>query len=80
MITGFLTFVIWLIVMAKVVEIYSSKQPPPKILGKTIFAISTVCFSGALLWIYHCHWDWMAVGLFIIFFIYLAIRGLFGPL
>jgi hypothetical protein len=39
-----------------------------------------VCFSGALLWIYHCHWDWLAVGLFIIFFIYLAIRGLFGPL
>ena len=79
MITGFLTFVIWLLVMDKIINLYS-KTPPLKQIHKAILVVTIVCFSGALIWLYNCHWDWLALGLFVLFFIYLAIQGLFGSL
>ena len=79
MITGFLTFVIWLLIMDKIINLYS-KTPPLKPINKAILIITTVCFSGALIWLYNCHWDWLALGLFVLFSIYLAIQGLFGSL
>lgn len=79
MITGFLAFVIWLLIMDKIINLYS-KTPPLKPINKAILNVITVCLPGALIWLYNCHWDWLALGLFVLFFIYLAIQGLFGPL
>lgn len=79
MITGFFAFVIWLLVLIFFIE-YVFNKPNCKIQWKVLglIVISGVTFS--LLWLYNYHWDWLAIGMIIIFFIYLAIQGLFGPL
>lgn len=78
MVTGFLTFVLWLIVMSKVVDYYLKKRSSLTFLEVVMVAIGIVAFTGALIWLYKCHWDWLAVCFFVLFFIYWAIKGLFG--
>lgn len=79
MITGFFTFVIWLLFTYFWI-MYVFEDSQCKTIWKILGVIAIDGFGFFLIWLFVCHWEWLAMGLLVIFFIYLAIQGLFGPL
>lgn len=79
MITGFLTFFLWVLIVYKlVVERYNNK-PPETFVQKAIMAVTPTLVGGVLIWLFCVHWDILATFLAIAFFVILLIRGLFNP-
>lgn len=78
MITGFLTFVLWLVIVNKLVVERYNKKPPETFVQKAIMAVTPTLIGGILIWLYCDHWDILVTFLAIAFFTILIIRGLFG--
>lgn len=78
MITGFLTFVLWLVIVNKLVVERYNKKPPETFVLKAIMAVTPTLIGGILIWLYCVHWDILVTFLAIAFFTILIIRGLFG--
>lgn len=79
MITGFLTFVLWLVIVNKLVVERYNKKPPETFVQKAIMVVTPTLVGGVLIWLYCVHWDILAIFLAIAFFAILLIRGLFNP-
>ena len=78
MITGFLTFVLWLLIINKLFVERIEKNPPKTFIQKAIVVLTPILLGGFLIWMYCVHWDILATFLAIAFFAVLLIRGLFG--
>lgn len=77
MITGFLTFVLWVLIVNKMVVDKYNKKPPETFIQKAIMAVTPTLVGGILIRLYCVHWDILATILAVAFFIILIIRGLF---
>ena len=77
MISGFFAFVIWVLFSNCWIDSVF-ENPQCKKRWKALGVIAVVGFGFFLIWLYNYHWDWLALGLSVIFIIYLAILGLFG--
>lgn len=79
MITGFLTIVLWALIMNPIVN-YLEKQSWKDSSWLKRIALSTMgAAPGCILaLLYFEFWEVLAVGLAILFFLYLIIVGLFG--
>jgi len=78
LVVGFITFIFWLMVMYVVTIIYKDKQPQPKLLEKSILVIGIVTFTGLLLWLFNCHFEWLMMLWFWTIIIVLALGTLLG--
>lgn len=78
MITGFLTFFLWVLIVYKLVVERYNKKPPKAFIQKAIMALTPTLVGGILIWLFCVHWNILALFLVIAFFAILIIRGLFG--
>lgn len=79
MITGFLTFFLWVLIVYKLVVERCNKKPPETFFQKAIMAVVPTLVGGVLIWLFCVHWDILATFLALAFFAALVIRGLFNP-
>lgn len=79
MITGFLTFVLWLLIVYKLVVERCNKKPLKTFVQKAIMVVTPTLVGGILIWLFCIHWDILATFLAIAFFAVLVIRGVFNP-
>ena len=77
MITGFFAFMIWALVFY-FLSTYIFEKTKCKTRHQVLGGVAIGAFGLFLIWLYNFHWDWLAMGLFTLFFIYLAIVGLLG--
>ena len=78
MITGFLTFFVWVLIVYKLVVERYNKKPPETFIQKAIMAVTPTLVGGIFIWLFWVHWDIWVTFLAIAFFAILTIRGLFG--
>lgn len=78
MITGFLTIVLWMLIMVAFFEYVNPRWDYVGWGKKLLYATMGAAPGCILALLYFEFWEVLAVGLAILFFLYLVIVGLFG--
>lgn len=61
MITGFCTFVLWLVLIMPVIAYLENAPRLPITKWKVLAVIYPVALGGFLIWVYNNHWEYLAM-------------------
>ena len=61
MITGFFTFVLWLVMVSPIIAIYKDDKSFKITKGKVFAVIYPVALGGFLIWIYNNYWEYLVM-------------------
>lgn len=83
MITGFFTFILWLVVNAVLMAIFGVTEKPKRVhylRNGILYVLITVSLAFGLIVIYKKYWDYLMFSYAIVIFIILMLIGLFSKI